>query len=272
MLHGALGLAAGPPPALATRQGGTLVRVRLRPSAILLALLITSALVVLRALGTWQLARLRQASANNTRFEAREAAPPLEWAEARELPPTEAAGRRVRITGRWDNARTVMLVNRARYDRRGIDVVTPLQPDGGGPVLLVNRGWIGETEVDRVLPELLAQPTGTVEGLARYPILPPGQELSPGRWTRLDAEEMGKTLPYPVVAWHLAQGRREVPADERNMGTFPVQRYQVQRDDIPHMDYMLTWYGLAGALTATVVIRIRSQRARTTGATAASIP
>lgn len=233
---------------------------QLRPPAVLLALLIASALAVLLALGTWQLVRLIQARENNARFEAREAAPPVEWAEARALPASEVAGRRVRLTGRWDNPRSMQLANRPRYDLRGIDVVTPLEPDGGGPAVLVNRGWIAETELERVLPTLLAQPTGTVEGLARFPDLPPGRELAPGRWTRVDPAEIGKTLPYTVAAWHLAQGRRETPADLRTLAALPIQRYEVQRDDIAHMDYMLTWYGLAAALIATVIIRIRAQR------------
>lgn len=233
---------------------------RVRPSAILLSLLIASAIAVLLSLGTWQAVRLLQARENNARFEAREAAPPLDWAEARALPASEVAGRRVRLTGHWDNARTVQIANRPRYDLRGIDVVTPLEPDGGGPVVLVNRGWIAETELDRVLPTLLAQPTGKVEGLARDPQLPPGRELTGGRWTRLDPMEIGKALPYPVAAWHLAQGRRETPADDRVLSVLPIQRYRVQRDDNPHMDYMLTWYGLAAVLIASVVIRIRAQR------------
>ena len=227
-------------------------------------------LALLVSLGNWQMRRADEKLARQALFDARQTvmlALPVKKVDAEQY---EWA--RISARGEFVAAKTVLLDNKVAHGRAGYQVVTPLRLEGGQIALLVNRGWIGETEVDRVLPELLAQPTGTVEGLARYPILPPGQELSPGRWTRLDAEEMGKTLPYPVVAWHLAQGRREVPADERNMGTFPVQRYQVQRDDIPHMDYMLTWYGLAGALTATVVIRIRSQRARTTGATAASIP
>ena len=216
-------------------------------------------MAVLLALGTWQVIRLREAHATDARREARLAAPPLAWREAAALPPTEADFRRVTVTGTWDHAHTMLIGNRAQYDVLGREAVTPLLPDGGGPAILVNRGWFPDGQRKDVLAILATEGTITVVGLAReYAQLLPGRQLPSGEWTRLDPAVMAADLPYPVLAWQLVQGRQWTPADDRMQpATFPVQRYVVAAPPTPHLDYALTWYGLAIALIATAITRLR---------------
>lgn len=230
--------------------------------AALLALLAT-AVAVLLALGTWQVVRLREAQAADARREARLAAPPLTWREAAALPPEEADFRRITVTGTWDHAHTMLVGNRAQYDVLGREAVTPLLPDGGGPAVLVNRGWFPDAQREEVLAALAAARTATVEGLARdYAQLLPGRQLPSGEWTRLDPGAMAPELPYPVVGWQIVEGRQWTPADDRiRPATFPVQRYVVAAPPTPHLDYALTWYGLAVALIATAIIRLRRREA-----------
>ncbi len=226
--------------------------------AALLAVL-AAAVAVLLALGTWQVIRLREAQAADARREARLAAPPLPWRDTTALDPDAADFRRVTVTGTWDHAHTMVIANRAQYDVLGREAVTPLLPDGGGPAVLVNRGWFPDNRRDEVLAALAAERTATVEGLARdYAHLLPGRQLPSGEWTRLDPTVMAAELPYPVVGWQLVQGRQWTPADDRmRPASFPVQRYVVAAPPTPHLDYALTWYGLAIALIATAIIRLR---------------
>lgn len=228
----------------------------------LLALLAT-AVAVLLALGTWQVIRLRESQAAQARREARIATPPLAWREAAALPQTEADFRRVTVTGTWDHEHTMLVGNRAQYDILGREAVTPLVPDGGGPAVLVNRGWFPDSRRETVLAALASERTATVEGLARdYAQLLPGRQLPSGEWTRLDPAVMAAELPYPIVGWQLVQGRQWTPADARMLpADYPVQRYLVAAPEVPHLDYALTWYGLAVALIATAIIRLRQRPA-----------
>ncbi len=237
---------------------------RFRPSTAAVLVLLTLAVVVLCALGTWQVYRLLESREADALREARVAATPLDWAAARALPNEEVTYRIVRVAGRWDHAHTMLIANRDQYFTLGREAVTPLLPEGGGPAILVNRGWFPDGRQGEVLAALATEPGATVEGLARYvgDELLPGRQLPSGQWTRLDPAVMGRELPYEVVPWQLTQGRREIPGDERQPPTvFPVQRYRVGGFTPPHLDYIITWYGLAIALVATAVIRLRKRAA-----------
>jgi surfeit locus 1 family protein len=234
----------------------------MRPSAIGLVAVLAAAVAVLCALGTWQVARLLDAREAEARREQHIAEPPLDWRSDSPLTAEQLDYRRVSVSGRWDNSRTLLIANRVQYDMLGREAVTPLLPDDGGPAVLVNRGWFPDSRREEVLAALATQQAGTVEGLARVrDDLQPGRALPSGEWTRLDPEVMGAGLPYPVVEWQLVEGRRETAADERFVPTsFPVQLYAVGGQEPPHLDYALTWYGLAAALVATAVIRFRPRR------------
>jgi surfeit locus 1 family protein len=234
----------------------------MRPSAIGIVVLLVAALAVLCALGTWQVFRLQAAREAKAHREERIAQPPLEWRGDLALAANDLDYRRVRVSGTWDHARTTLIANRVLSDVLGREAVTPLLPDGGGPAILVNRGWFPDSRRDEVLAALAAERTATVEGLARVrDDLQAGRRLPSGEWTRLDPAVMGRDLPYPVVEWQLVEGRRETAADERFAPTsFPVQRYAVGGQEPPHLDYALTWFGLAAALIATSVIRLRPRK------------
>jgi surfeit locus 1 family protein len=235
---------------------------RVRPSTLGIIVLLTSAVAVLCALGTWQVIRLQQSRDAEAHQETRIAEAPLEWRSELPLSAEAVDYRRMRVTGRWDNERTMLIANRVLYDVLGREAVTPLLPSDGGPAILVNRGWFPDSRRDEVLAALAAERTATIEGLARVrDDLQPGRALPSGEWTRLDPAVMARGFPYPVVEWQLVQGRRETVVDERSAPTtFPVQRYAVGGHQPPHLDYALTWFGLAAALVATAVIRFRPGR------------
>lgn len=223
--------------------------------------LIIGAFSVLCVLGTWQVIRLRAGDQHKEYRESRYAADPVPWRADAGLTATDLDYRRVTVRGTWDNAHTMLLANRARLDTLGKEAVTPLRPDDGGPAILVNRGWFPDADRAQVIADLAREERATIEGLARNVQLDPGRKTPNGDWTRLDPAEMGKQLPYPVVDWQLTQGRRQTIEDERRRpDRLPVQLYSVEGKAIPHLDYALTWYGLAAALVVVSVVRWRQVR------------
>jgi len=223
--------------------------------------LILAAFCVLCGLGTWQVIRLRAGDQHKEYRESRYAADPVPWDPKAGMTAADLDYRRVTVRGTWDNAHTMLLANRARLDTLGKEVVTPLQPDGGGPAILVNRGWFPDVERERVLADLAREERATIEGLARSVDLDPGRQTPTGDWTRLDPAEMGKQLSYPMVDWQLTQGRRQTIDDARRRpDSLPLQLYNVDGKAVPHLDYALTWYGLAIALVVVSVVRWRQVR------------
>lgn len=230
---------------------------RLTPKLLGVLAFLALAVAVLVSLGTWQLFRLQQQNAANAQLLERTEEPAITWSTNVTLKPQEMEFRVVEVSGRWDHTQTMLIANRAQYQMKGVEFVTPLLPDAGGPAILVNRGWAPEFRVDEVRRALDAEPRATVTGLARtYEHLQPGREIGTG-WTRLDPAVMGKQLPYEVVQWQLVQGRAQTAMDLLNSPTeFPVQRYTITPSTTPHLEYALTWYGLAAVLVGTAFIRL----------------
>src|SRR5688572_23408923 len=123
----------------------------MRPSAIGIVGLLVAAVVVLCALGTWQVVRLQEAREAKAHREERIAQPPLDWRSELALGPRDLDYRRVRVSGTWDHARTTLIANRVLSDVLGREAVTPLLPDDGGPAVLVNRGWFPDSRREEVL-------------------------------------------------------------------------------------------------------------------------
>jgi len=248
---------------------------RFQPSLLVTLVVLALAFAILVALGAWQLARQQQANSAERDREARVAAAPLDWRATPPLGPSEVDFHRVRVRGRWDNEHTMILANVARYATRGEEVVTPLLPDGGGPAILVNRGWYPLSERDRVLDGLAREERATVEGLARTAPKPEGASVivtgtragktPDGSWAWFDIASMSRELPYPVLEWRLIEGTRD-PGDRTPPAELPVRYWGTEVSTAPHLEYALTWFGLATALVVIAAVRVRAGRRATEGA------
>ncbi len=131
-------------------------------------------------LGLWQLDRAAQKTALQQRLDGRAALPPLgpQALEALDAPGASSEDllyRHLRITGRWIERATVYLDNRQMNGRPGFFVITPLQPEGGGPAVLVQRGWIPRDANERTRLAPVSTPAGDVAVYGR--IAPPPSRL-----------------------------------------------------------------------------------------------
>ncbi len=156
----------------------------------------------------------------------------------------------VELRGRYDLSRQIMLDNRIRDGRAGVEVFTPLKLDSGGAVL-VNRGWL-PMEPRRGLP-VAPGPEGSmiVSGLAAPPPatgIQLGEVGQPDSWPWLTPylmpglarEALGLSLPEKIVLLD-----PEAPGGflrDWAPGMLPPER---------HLGYAVQWFALA--LTAAVV-------------------
>ncbi len=214
--------------------------------------LVLVALAILLSLGTWQMERLAWKEGLLASIAERRASPPAD------LPAIEAlakAGedvdyRTVRITGTYIN-------NKERHffatheGRTGYYVYTPLRL-ADGRVALVNRGFVSFEAKE---PEMRKQGQLTgeqiVTGLSRAKLTEKPSWAVPDNdvaknifyWKDLDVMASSTGLdPAKVVPFF-------VDADATpNPGGMPIGG--VTQFDLPnsHLQYALTWYGLAAAL------------------------
>lgn len=138
------------------------------PGLIILALIPITAFV----LGTWQVQRLGWKTDLIAKLEDRLVRDPLPLPPR--IDPAAVADfdyRRVYATGRFRHDKEMLIGPRMWDGEQGYMVVTPLEREGDGTTVLVNRGWIGKDMADQRKRPASALPRGevTVEGLLREP-------------------------------------------------------------------------------------------------------
>ena len=221
------------------------------------ALILLAVLVILVGLGTWQVQRLHWKEGLLADIAARKDAPavPLSAIEAMAASGGDIEYRVVTTTGHYlNNKERDFLATYA--EEPGFHIYTPLQLDDGR-FIFVNRGFVPSEAKE---PEMRKQGqlTGeqTVTGLARAKLVdrPSGMpDNDPVKniffWRDLDAMASSVGLPKDKVLPFF------IDADKTpNPQGLPIGGVTII--DLPnsHLQYAVTWYGLAVALVAIVAI------------------
>jgi len=222
---------------------------------VLPAILTALGLVVLIGLGVWQLERLAWKNDLIARVEARTHAPAVPIPAESEWNSVNAERdeyRRVTASGVFHHDRevqvyTVVSEEPGRHAGPGYWVLTPLELPSGAFVI-VNRGFV---PLDRKEPASRAQSQipgqVTITGLLRTPeeatLFSPDNEPDRNAWYRRDPGEIARALGLSRVAPFT------IDADEApNPGGLPEGGRTRVRFPNNHLQYVVTWFGLALAL------------------------
>ncbi|ULR43252.1 SURF1 family protein [Rhizobium sp. K102] len=225
---------------------------------VITGMLVLIALAILISLGTWQVERLHWKEGLLADIATRQAAAPVPLADIEAMAASggDIEYRKVTATGRYIN-------NKERHffatwrGQTGFYVYTPLEL-ADGRILFVNRGFVPYENKE---PEMRMQGQltdhQTVTGLARAKLPGKPSSLVPDNdvaknifyWKDLDvmAESVGldkaRVLPFFVDA-----------DSAPNPAGLPIGG--VTQVDLPndHLQYALTWYGLAAVLVVVVAI------------------
>lgn len=244
-----------------------------RPKRLLpLTLACLAALAILVGLGTWQLRRLAWKEGLLAKVESRVNAP------AQAVPPVEAwpflaadqvEYRHVVARGVFNHAKETLVYTveegMGPLSGPGYFVITPLMRENG-PAILVNRGFVPQDRRDpSTREEGQMEGVVTITGLLRMPeeasSFVPANDPAHDAWYRRDPAEIGKARGLPDAAPFI------IDADATpNPGGLPVGGRTRTAFPNRHLEYALTWYGLAAALVgvyaAVVISRRRAARGR----------
>ena len=209
-------------------------------------------MVVTASMGRWQLGRAAQKIELQSAMQQRAAQPAWDNAQWRQAlrsaqqTPASLLHQPVQLRGRWLAQRTVYLDNRQMHGQPGFYVLTPLQLDGGGAVL-VQRGWVARNFQDRTALPAVQTPAGTVQVQGRV-ANPPSALYALGQDAKPDAvnarirqnihiaafsEEIGLPLPALSVV-------QTDPASDGLQRDWPVPDAGVAK----HHGYAAQWFGL----------------------------
>lgn len=227
------------------------------------------AFAVLLGLGTWQVQRLAWKNALIATIDARIGAEPVPLREAlrSDLSISDQEYRRVRVEGVFDHSaeRHFFATHKGAP---GYYVYTPLKLDDGD-WLFVNRGFVPwERKEAATRPEGQVGGRVAITGLLRgapaekpSAIVPDNEpEKNVFYWKDIRAMAASSGLPVdaPVLGLFVDAG------DTPNPGGLPVGGVTIV--DLPnnHLQYAITWYGLAAALAGVIIVfvwRFRSANA-----------
>lgn len=197
-------------------------------------------------LGNWQAGRAGEKAALQSLLETRAAEAPLTIA-GRVRSAQEILFRRVRLRGTFVPGAQFFVDNRIQGGRAGFHVIAPLELVAGGPVALVNRGWVARTAAYPSPPEVPV-PAGeqAIEGLATLP---------PRRFVELSADTVtGSVWQNLSIERYAARAGREVlPVVVLASPPAPGLAAVEEKPDTgvaKHQEYALTWFSLAATVVA----------------------
>lgn len=226
--------------------------------------LVPLAMAILLSLGTWQVNRLHWKESLLTAIDERGHAPAIDVSEiaARLAAGEEIDYRHATASGRFlhDKERHFL----ATFDgQSGFYLYTPLEL-ADGRFLFVNRGFVPYDRKDaQTRPESLVEGQQTVTGLARARLNEKPSSLVPDNneatnifyWKDLTRMAASTSLPEDrVLPFFLDADATPVPGGLPKGGVTQV--------DLPnsHLQYAITWYGLAFALAAVTIAGLFRRR------------
>ncbi len=211
-------------------------------------------LPLLLGLGIWQLGRAEEKRAIAAVWEERQSQAPAAL-PASSLPGAEQVYRRVALRGEYLPGRTVLLDNRMREGRYGLEVLVPFRLLDGR-LVLVNRGWVEGDRARRTLPEV-ATPGGEHELLGSIYVSPGapftlGEAAQDEQWPQLvlalDVATieglLGETLhPFSV--------RLDADSETALLARWPLLNSTPEK----HLGYAIQWFSMAAALLLLYLFR-----------------
>lgn len=222
-------------------------------------------------LGVWQLQRRVEKHALIAALTERLAAAPAalpQPAQWSTLTPSADEFRRVRFTATYASGPDAMVYSSGSAVRDDVSgpgtwAFLPARLPTGETVV-INAGFVQNTMQDRaqedraVKPLLTSQPV-TLTGYLRFPetagMLTPAENTTRRLWFIRDHHAMARTLGWGEVAPFYIDLETPVPAS----GTPKPGPLDVHLKD-DHMQYAITWFGLAGAVVIAFGVWMRGQR------------
>jgi surfeit locus 1 family protein len=205
------------------------------------AVMTLTMLLVLLALGTWQVHRLAWKEDLLAHIAHAEAAPPVP------LKGVPSPFEKVKATGRLAHDKSALYGAEVRDEPTGpvlgAHLIEPLQRDDG-ETILVDRGWV---PLNRGEPVALPADTVTVAGFI-YPGDKPGwfsahDDIVARHFYTLDPPAIASALGLTNVAPYILVAMGRPPPQG-----VPIPAQHLPRPPNNHLQYAATWYGLAGAL------------------------
>ena len=215
--------------------------------------LVVIAMIGFVRLGIWQLDRLSQRRAFNTRVLTQMSQPtlilnaPSDWGALINM-----EYRKIQVKGEYDHSHEIALRNQYSGNQWGVHLVTPLRISGTNMAILVDRGWIpgdsyesgnwssfNEPGIVEVIGVIRREQSKAEIGNRTDPAINSGD--APRRvWNFVNIDQISKQIPYPILSVYIQQSPN--PAKQG----LPIRSTpDIQITEGPHLGYAIQWFTFA---------------------------
>lgn len=196
-------------------------------------------------LGFWQLSRGQEKQALLQSYAERRAAVPISAEQLDAV--ADPAFRRVQLRGQLDARHSVLLDNRMRDGKAGVELLQPFHDQASGQWLLLNRGWLAW--LDRRTPPAFTTPDQPLNINAWV-------YVAPGETFQLHADPAAAQWPRLLTALHPQALWAELDRSgfafelraEAGPATYETQWPVVAMGPEKHVGYAVQWFAMALAL------------------------
>jgi surfeit locus 1 family protein len=219
---------------------------RFRPGLVP-TLVVALLLPLLVSLGFWQLSRGAEKSALLHSYAERRVSEPMASSELQHT--EDPAFRRVRLHGQFDAGHSLLLDNRQRDGKVGVELLQPFQDQATGLWLLVNRGWLPWP--DRRTPPQFTTPQAVLS-------LDAWVYVAPGATFQLHADPVSNAWPQTITAVEPAKLWKTLDRDgfayevraEQGPASYEADWPVVTMGPEKHLGYAVQWFAMSLALFA----------------------
>jgi surfeit locus 1 family protein len=212
-------------------------------------------LIILLNLGAWQIRRNTGRKAHLASIEYRlEDAPTTNATFNALLTDDVLSWRKATLLGRFHDVEPIYLAGRFEFGEPGYDLIQPFELENG-PSIMVVRGWIPSSDWRAVVQDI--RPTNelvTLQGLLIEPlgdadaVIIPATDIAPQRLRRDSFEAARAQSEIETAPVGFVGGRQLEAGALKSRESYPVTGYVPKPKSLPHVQYAVTWFLIAGTL------------------------
>ncbi len=230
-----------------------------KPFHMLPLILTLIGIIILCALGTWQLQRLAWKTnildSIDAQYDSRAQEDLLIEPSVLE---SNFDFKRALLVGKWVYENQIQLGPRTHDGQIGYFIITPFDLIDGG-ILIVNRGWVPldwPIEQDSAQMNNAAFITGLIKRPPRPNMFTAKNSPEKNQWVHLDVKDIQNafTLESPVYDYVMLL-ESELPDENTNPWPKPIAKASKPRLNNNHLQYALFWFTMAGILAVIYVLR-----------------
>ncbi|MGI4752549.1 MAG: SURF1 family protein [Janthinobacterium lividum] len=215
--------------------------------------------IILVSLGFWQLNRLKEKKLFLASMQENLTSPAIDLAKIQDNLPYH----KVKITGHFLPDKDIYLYGRRSMssEKDGYYLVTPFKTDED-KIILVTRGWFSNRNKNIITQAINDQPhelIGVTMPSEKTRSYLPANDIKNNVWLTLDLQEASKVLGLNLENFYLIEESKDI-SNLDILLPLSINHLAAIRND--HLEYAMTWFGLAASLVVIYVIYKRSVSSR----------